>query len=146
MVDVENLAGTASPTQAQAAAVAGLVAEVIQNFDGAQVVIACSHHAALVVAFAFRSARQLWRSGPNGADLALLEVLETERVDERFQYVTVCSGDGIFSDVVAWLGSRQVEVTVVALRGHLSTRLRLAARHVHEVPVALVAVEAGGLS
>ena len=87
-----------------------------------------------------RSARRhLWRSGPDGADLALLDVLENERVDERFERVTICSGDGIFVPSAAWLAGADVDVTVVSLPGHLATRLQFAARNVTLLPVASVA-------
>ena len=46
--------------------------EVVPGFDDAQRIVACSHHAAPTVAFAFPTARHLWRSGRDGADLALL--------------------------------------------------------------------------
>ena len=97
--------------------------QVVPGFDDAQHIVACSHHAAPTVAFAFPSARHLWRSGPNGADLALLDVLENERVDERFERVTICSGDGIFAASAAWLAGADVDVTVVSLPGHLAARL-----------------------
>ena len=54
------------------------LADVVPDFKTAQRIVACSHHAARTVAFAFPGARHLWRSGPNGADLALLDVLENE--------------------------------------------------------------------
>jgi hypothetical protein len=92
--------------------------------------VACSHHAAATVAFEFPGARHLWRSGQDGADLALMDVLENELVDERFGQVTLCSGDGIFTEAAAWLAGRGVDVTVISLRWHLATRLELAARHV----------------
>jgi uncharacterized LabA/DUF88 family protein len=50
-------------------------------------------------------------------------------VDERFERVTICSGDGIFASVAAWLAAAGVEVTAVSLPGHLSPRFQLAARH-----------------
>ena len=104
--------------------------DFVPGFDEAQHIVACSHHAAQTVAFSFPSDRQLWRSGRNGADLALLDVLENERVDEKYAQVTICSGDGIFATSAAWLAGVDVEVTVVSLEGHLAARLELAARHV----------------
>jgi hypothetical protein len=88
------------------------------------------------VPFALPTARHLWRSGRDGADLALLDVLENERVDERFERVTICSGDGIFTDAAARLAGVGVDVTAVSLPGHLATRLELAARHVALLPPA----------
>lgn len=144
LVDIENLVGTASPTSEEVEAVMAALGEVVPGFGDAHRVVACSHRAAHTVAFACPTERRLWRSGPDGADLALLEVLEDEHVDERFEYVTICSGDGIFSAVAARLARHGVDTTVVALKGHLATRLELAARHVAYLPSAGVALAPTG--
>lgn len=57
-------------------------------------------------------------------------------MDERFERVTICSGDGIFTMSAAWLAGAGVDVTVVSLPGHVSARLRLAARQVTLLPLA----------
>jgi len=136
LVDIENLAATPSPTTREVVMVMSAVREVVPGFDEAQREVACSHHAAPTVAYACPDARHLWRSGPDGADLALLDVLENERADERFVRVTICSGDGIFASKAARLGSVGVDVTVVSLEGHLAARLRLAAHSVVLLPCA----------
>jgi hypothetical protein len=130
MIDIENLAASPSPTAQEVKAVKAGLAHLVPGLDQLQRIVACSHHAAPAVAFEFPSARHLWRSGRDGADLALMDVLENERVNERFVYVTICSGDGIFAEAAAWLAGRGVDVTVVSLRGHLAARLQLAARDV----------------
>jgi hypothetical protein len=145
LIDIENLTGTPSPTCDEVEMAKAELRKVVPGFDDAQRIVACSHHAAPTVAFAFRGDRHLWRSGPDGADLALLDVLENERVDERFERVTICSGDGIFTMSAAWLAGAGVDVTVVSLPSHLSARLRLAAGHVTLLPVA-AAVSAGNAS
>src|SRR5690242_20171346 len=97
LVDIENLAATGSPTSQDVADVVEALRSAVPAFAEAQCVVACSHHSAATVAFNFPPARHLWRSGPDGADLALLNVLDDENVDDRFGYVTICSGDGIFA-------------------------------------------------
>jgi len=139
LIDIENLTGTPSPTCDEVQTAKAGLRQVVPGFDDAQHVVACSHHAVPTVAFAFRGTRHLWRSGPDGADLALLDVLENERVDERFERVTICSGDGIFAASAAWLAGADVDVSVVSLQGHLATRLQLAARSVILLPLAAVA-------
>lgn len=139
LIDIENLAATASPTREEVDAVVAGLREVVPGFDDDQKIVACSHHAAPIVAFSFLRVRHLWRSGANGADLALLGVLHDERVDERFERVTICSGDGIFATCAAWLAGAGVEVAAVALPGHLAARLELAARHVSLLPAHLEA-------
>jgi len=130
LIDIENLAATATPTCEEVEMVRAALTAVLPDFRLVQRIVACSHHAAPTAAFAFPGARHLWRSGPNGADLALLDVLENEHVDRRFDRVTLCSGDGIFAASAARLAVAHVDVTVVALQGHLAARLELAARRV----------------
>jgi hypothetical protein len=133
LIDIENLIGTSSPSRE---AVASCWATYSHHFvtNGDQYALACSHHAAERVAFECGNARQLWRSGANGADLELLDVLKYERVAERFDRVFIASGDGIFAEAAAWLASQGVEVVVVSRPQSLSTKLRLAAEHVVLLP------------
>jgi len=134
LIDAENITATRSPTTGDVKFLKAALRSVVPDFDTVQRIVACSHHAAPVVAFAFPGARHLWRSGRDGADLALLDVLENEHVDRRFGRVTLCSGDGIFTDTAARLGSAHVDVTVIAREGRLARRLELAARHVILLP------------
>lgn len=67
------------------------------------------------------------RSGENGADLELLDVIEREGIEHRFDELALVSGDGIFTDAVARLGACGVKVTVAAWPESLSKCLRLAA-------------------
>lgn len=134
LIDIENLLGTPMPTTLEVDLVLAALADLIPGFNEAQRVVACSHRAARTVSFACPTERRLWRSGPDGADLALLDVLETEHVEERFDSVTICSGDGIFASVTARIAEHGVDTTVVALKGHLAARLKLAARNVAYLP------------
>jgi hypothetical protein len=144
LIDIENLAATPDPTSEEVEAAMAALRQAVPGFDDDQKIVACSHHAARTVAFASPAARHLWRSGPDGADLALLDVLENERVHERFERVTICSGDGIFTEVAAWLAQEGLEVTAVSLPGHLAARFRLAARHMTLLsPIPSVAVGSG---
>jgi hypothetical protein len=99
--------------------------------DSSQAVIACNHGAAEAVFWGWdQSARRLVRSGNNGADEALLDVLREENIDARFTQVVIGSGDGIFADAAAWLSGQGLEVTVVSRPDSLSRRLELAASRV----------------
>jgi hypothetical protein len=66
-------------------------------------------------------------SGPDGADLALLEVLAEHDVEGRFDAVVVASGDGIFTDAVSELAGMGLSTLVISRPEALSRRLRLAA-------------------
>jgi hypothetical protein len=134
LVDAENLAGCGVPSPADAAGSRKALMAVIPDLDAAFVVVACNHLAAPAVAWHWRQARNLWRSGPDGADLALLQVLEHEGVERRFDRVTICSGDHIFAGAVATLASQGIRTTVVGLKGHISLSLRMAAHSTVELP------------
>ena len=143
LVDIENFTGTPSPSTWDVTQAIQCLEGLVPSLGESHVVVACSHRAAPTVAFAWRAARHIWRSGPDGADLALLSVLANERVHERFESVTICSGDGIFADIAGWLGGAGVNVNVISLAGHLSTRLRIAAASVQEVAFPTVAATSG---
>ena len=92
--------------------------------------IATGATAAPVAFFDWGRARRLLRRGVNGADLALLQVIESENLGRRFERVVIASGDGIFAEACANLQSTGCHVTVVTRPGALSTRLRLAVRDI----------------
>ena len=129
-MDIENLVGSARPTIAETTACREEYTERAAVQPGDLVVVACNHGAALAVGIAWSGTRLLLRSGPDGADLALLDVIAHEAVGERFAAVALASGDGRFADAVAWLGGAGLDVTVVANGRALSRRLELAAKHV----------------
>ena len=103
LVDIENLAGDALPSLSQIREAQGLYAGCL----------------------GFRV-----RSGPDGADLALLDVLRHENVARRFTHVAIGSGDHVFAEAAADLADQGVWVTVVSRHRSLSPRLAMAARQV----------------
>jgi hypothetical protein len=130
LVDVENLLGCARPTAEEARACRAEYNERAAVASGDLVIVACNHGAAVAVGLGWAGARLLLRSGPDGADLALLGVIARECIEDRFTAVVVASGDGCFADAVARLGRLGLEVTVVSKAQALSRRLELAAKHV----------------
>jgi hypothetical protein len=128
LVDVENLIGTPRPTLEQVIVCRDSYGVFVGHDD--HVIVSCNHGAYITVGWVWPGARRLVRSGLNGADLALLDVLARERVAERFSTVFVGSGDGLFADAVASLGAIGVDVTVVSRPEALSRRLELAAGRV----------------
>lgn len=140
LIDIENLTGSSSPTAEEVRDCRDLYeASFVGRYD--LVVIACSHHAFPVVGWEWPQARHILRSGQNGADLALLDVIRLEGVVERFGSVVVGSGDGIFTDAVARLGAAGVSVTAVSRPESLARTLRLAARHLELLPSLLGDIE-----
>jgi hypothetical protein len=126
LIDVENLCGNARPSRGDLRAVRTRYESVASVGPDDHVVIACNHGVVLSVADEWPG-RLIARSGPNGADLALIDVVNTEAVADRFDHVVVASGDGIFAEMVARLTSAGAAVTVVSRPESLSRRLKLAA-------------------
>lgn len=133
LIDIENIVGggVQMPEQVQAAQ-AAIAAAVVPRHDD-QIVIACGRFSVDVVGFEWRGPRRLvFRAGTNGADLELLDILETERVGYRFTEIVLVSGDGIFAEVVSRLGLH-ADVTVASRAESCSRRLRMAAKCVLDI-------------
>ena len=95
-----------------------------------QVEVASSHLTLLNAALRWPHAHYRVRSGPDGADLALLDVVRHENVARRFTHVAIGSGDHLFAEAAVHLAAAGVWVTVVSRRRSLSLRLAEAAREV----------------
>ena len=126
LIDIENLTGSSSPTSEEVVDVRDRYLEQFFQ-EGDLVIMAASHHAMRRAAFAWPDARKMQRSGRDGADLALIDVLVNEGVSEKFNTVMIGSGDGIFADVCTWLGMSSVMTIAVSNSRSISMKLRLAA-------------------
>jgi NYN domain len=141
LVDIENLAGAPIPSLGQVAEVQDwYMARMAFGADD-QVVMASSHLGLLNAALGWPHARYRVRSGPNGADLELLDVLLHENVAARFNHVVIGSGDGAFRQAAANLAARGVRVTVVSRPDSLAAGLARVANYVVylDIPQAVAA-------
>lgn len=130
LIDVENLVGTGVPGRDQVGAVHSWYGRRIGFGAVDHVVVACNHLALADAALGWPRARYRVRSGPDGADLELLDVLYHENVVDRYTQFVIASGDGVFAAAAASLAAASRWATVVSRRESLSARLRLAAREV----------------
>jgi hypothetical protein len=130
VVDIENLVGAAVPTLRQVSEVQGRYLVCLEFGADDQVVMAASRRGLLNAALGWPHARYRVRSGRDGADLELLDVLLHENVAGRFTHVVIGSGDGMFGRAAAHLAARGVWVTVVSRRDSLSAYLARAASDV----------------
>jgi hypothetical protein len=127
LIDIENLAGAARPSFEQIRDVQRSYAGRLAFGPDDHFVVASSHLTLLSAALGWPHARYRVRSGPDGADLELLDILRFEDVAARFTRVTIGSGDGVFALPAADLAAAGVGVTVVSRRDSLSRRLASAA-------------------
>lgn len=130
LVDIENLAGAAIPSLLQVMDVQGQYARCMALGADDHVVMASNHLALINAALGWPHARYRVRSGPDGADRELLDVIEYENVANRFTHIVIGSGDGGFGHAAEGLTQRGVWVTVVSRWGSLSPALARAARDV----------------
>jgi hypothetical protein len=127
LVDAENLLGTAAPRPADVRQLTSCYATRVGFGPMDQVVIACSHLAFTTIGFCWRGPQYLLRSGPDGADLALLAALRHDHIAARFPRVVIASGDHIFAPAVTGLAAAGCQVTIASRRGRLSQALQHAA-------------------
>ena len=130
LVDIENLVGHSLPSLGQVREAQCLYTDCLAFGAMDQVEVASSHLTLLNAALGWPHAHYRARSGPDGADLALLDVLRHENVARRFTHVAIASGDHLFAEEAAHLAAQGVWVTVVSRRRSLSPQLALAAREV----------------
>lgn len=126
LVDLENLAGTATVTEPLARRTAMEYLTSAEYSVGDLLVVASSHRNGIAARAAFPGATVRWRSGPDGADLALIDAC-SEFDPLRFDRLVIGSGDGIFSDLVASARQSGLNVSVVTRRCAASTVLSSAA-------------------
>jgi hypothetical protein len=140
LVDIENLAGDPQPSLGQVRQVRGLYADCLAFGAMDQVEVAASSRRTLEnAAFGWPRVHYRARYGPDGADLALVDVLRHEDVAGRFTHVVIGSGDHLFAEEAARLAAQGVWVTVVSRWRSLSAQL---AREAHEVIYLDTAAEA----
>jgi len=123
LVDAENIASMALPSELRCATDRAELRRAIGVRENDHVIVASSHLAAKAVWWAWPAARRIVKSGPDGADLALLRAVDAEDICARFTRIVIASGDGIFADLAIELTDMGTEVIVVARRGSISIRL-----------------------
>jgi len=128
LIDADNLAGSGYPTIAEVREVHDAYRTAVVAGPLDHTIIACSHMTGVSVGLEWPGAQLLWRSGPDGADLALLEAVgRIGDVSRRFAGVVLGSGDGIFAPLIRSIRRAGTPATVAWGRGAISRELQLAA-------------------
>jgi hypothetical protein len=130
LIDIENLAGRPIPDAVDVLLVRYRYHKRVGLGANDQAIVACNHLALRQVGFSWPGVRILVRSGQNGADRELLDVIGHENVAERFGGIVIASGDHIFAPAAAGLAAQGCHLTVASRRLALSRRLQLAAHRV----------------
>lgn len=127
LIDLENLVGSGHVTEETARYTCTAYAALGVVGPNDQVIVAVSHHNLWAAWYGWPHVRCEARSGPDGADLLLQEIMASERLAVRFDLAVLATGDGGFAAATAALIEAGLPVGVIAPRGRLSARLRLAA-------------------
>jgi hypothetical protein len=129
LIDLENAARSCDLSLADVARTQARIMAAVPRGEYDHTVVAVSHHNALAAYFGWSGPTQrLARSGQDGADTALLEVVADHSwVASRYDRVVVASGDHAFAEAVAALKATRLHVIVIAPDTGLSARMKLAA-------------------
>ena len=128
ILDFENLCTGPERIPELRDLVADSYRQVAEMTPGDHVVVGVNPNNLFPSAGVFPGCRFVAGHGPDGADHALLKVVEdTDWVARRFDRVVIGSGDHCFVPVVVQLGRRGILVTVVAQRKCISLDLARAA-------------------
>lgn len=124
LVDIENLTGSPRPTWPEAGAAMGELVRLVPPTTGDHVVVGASRVLGLDVKRWWPDVRVVTGAGPDGADLALLDVVaDAPWIAARYDRIVVASGDHIFVPAVATLRLLGPVVGVVSRAGSLSRDL-----------------------
>jgi phage tail sheath gpL-like len=135
-IDLENLVGSSHLSESLVAQAAAAYRQAVGLGPLDLVIVAVSHHNEVSARFGWgSSAHFVVRSGPDGADLALIEALREHAFAEACAGVVIASGDHIFTDLTIDLHRAGRAVTVAGGGGFVSARLRLAAQSFIKVPM-----------
>ena len=113
LVDLENLAGRPVVTLPQARQIAGRLTDTIPHGPTDLQAVATAHISGFAAKAAFPGAHVQWRSGRDGADLALLEYAGQLPL-ERFESIVIASADAIFAGLAHRAKTAGLSVVIVA--------------------------------
>lgn len=137
-LDIENLCGTAD---LYPEIVTSTFADYLQVTKAAPhdlFTVSTSHHNQKVAAFALRAIRSLHllppRSGPDGADMALIDGIAAARMNKDIDRICIGSGDHIFAFALTRLNNLGFHTTAVSRPEACSLHITRAASRVVYLP------------
>lgn len=123
-LDIENLCGTNDLDTELVTSTFLDYLNVTCAAESDLVTVTSSHHNYKTVAFALKAIRSLHlpqpRSGPDGADLVLVDEIDATRMRKGFDRICIGSGDHIFAFPLARLSNLGFHTTSVSRRDSCS--------------------------
>lgn len=92
---------------------------------GDTVIVGCNPHLVFLANDLFPGGQIVTGKGKDGADQALIDALDLDRVVERYDELCIVSGDHLFCDVAYPARKAGLTVRIVAPHAGLSTALRV---------------------
>ena len=133
LIDIENLLGAGSFERADAMRAASSYWAVADRGPNDLAVAASSHRSGVATAEAFPAASVRWRSGPDGADQALLDAAD-ELPLTSFGRLVIGSGDRIFTNLARRAVQSGLTVELIARPESTARELGAVADIVHPFP------------
>ena len=130
LIDAENLVGGPMLSRLDVVRLRDAYSTSVPVGPLDHIVVATAHNSLLSVGAEWRGIRHEMRSGKDGADICLAEIVVYEHLAERFESIFIGSGDGGLAPFAAHLASQGASVTAVSRIGSLSPRMRLAASNI----------------
>lgn len=134
LIDIENLNGACPRGTLDVHRAKELLEcydATVQIAEGDHLIVGCNPCIGLEVGLAMDTGRLVVRSGPDGADQALIDAIDLDHVARRYRRVVLASGDHIFVPTVLGLLARAVPVEIVGRAGGTAAGLRLTGVPVH---------------
>jgi glutamate racemase len=121
-IDIENLCESRVLNEELVREVKKDYFEITQPMKGDQFVIGVSHINLSAASFGWGAGRAQFvvQSGQDGADLALIGVIQDRQFTDRFKDVAIASGDGIFAEMAMSLRRRSQTVRFIARENCIS--------------------------
>ena len=136
VIDIENLLADTNPTPELIRLVEREFLLAADLSSSSQKIVACSHHVAGRIVGAWQSPCKFeWRSGRNGADLALIDYVNGLHNLNEFGSIVIASGDSVFTNLAKQLRDQGYFVHVIARKRCLSRSLQNAANLVTFLPI-----------
>jgi len=130
LIDAENLCGSPLLTASAVRDLRRTYTDRVPVGPMDQIILASAHISVLALQAGWPGQRYVMRSGPNGADIRLAEIVAEEQLQRRFQHVYFGSGDGGLAPFAGFLEGNGVPVTAVSRIESISPRMRLATSEV----------------
>jgi uncharacterized LabA/DUF88 family protein len=135
LIDIENLCVTGDLTVEMVAAVRDAYFAQVSPASEDLFVIAASHHNMEAAVFGWPGGFHGFRSGKDGADIVLAQMMLEDNLADRFESVFLASGDGGLAPFASSLRAKGCQVQVVSRVESVSWAMRFSSDSVQYLQI-----------